>query len=73
MILVGNLSIMYESASTGRTIAEIIEIRNASGGMWAFSEGLEVICLMVLFYLLRPFCFNAVWRLPKLWACVNKA
>ena len=73
MILVGNLSIIYESASTGRTIAEIIEIRNASSGMWAFSEGLEVICLMVLFYLLRPFCFNAVWRLPKLWACVNKA
>jgi len=73
MILIGNLSIMYESASTGRTVAEIIEIRNASGGMWAFSEGLEVMYLMVLFYLLWPVCLNAVCRLPKLWASVKKA
>jgi hypothetical protein len=73
MISIGNLSIIYESASTGRTIAEIIDIRNASGGMWAFSEGLEVMYLMVLFYLLRPVCFNAVCRLPKLWASVKKA
>jgi hypothetical protein len=72
MILVGNLSIMYESASTGRTIAEIIEIRNASS-VWAFSEGLEVMYLMVLFYLLRPVCFNAICRLPKLWASAKKA
>jgi hypothetical protein len=72
MILIGNLSIMYEAASTGRTIAEIIEIRNASSGMWAFSEGLEVMYLMVLFYLLRPVCFNAIGRLPNLWASVKK-
>jgi hypothetical protein len=73
IILIINLSIMYESASTGRTIAEIIEIRNASSGMWAFSEGLEVMYLMVLFNLLWPVCFNAVARLSKLWVTVKKA
>jgi hypothetical protein len=73
MVLFRNLSIMHESAVTGRTIAEIIDIRNASGGMWAFSEGLTVMYLMVLFYLLWPICFNAICRLPRLWASVKKA
>jgi hypothetical protein len=71
--LVGNLSIIYESASTGRTIAEVIETRDASSGMWAFGEGLEVIYLMVLFYLLWSICFNTIGRLPELWASVKKA
>ena len=68
MILISNLSIMYESVITGRTIAEIIGIQNGSSGMWAFSEELEVRYLMVLFYLLWPICFNAICRPPKLWA-----
>jgi hypothetical protein len=73
MILKRNLSIMYESVSTGRTIAEIIDIREASGGMWAFSEGLTVMYLMVLFYLLWPIGFNAICRLAGLSASVKKA
>jgi hypothetical protein len=73
VILISNLSIMCESVVTGRTIAEIIDIRDASSGMWAFSEALEIMYLMVLFYLLRPICFNAIWHLPKLWASVKKA
>jgi hypothetical protein len=32
--------------------------QDASGGMWAFSEGLEVIYLVVLIYLLWPILFN---------------
>jgi hypothetical protein len=73
VILISNLSIMCESVVTGRTIAEIIDIRDASSGMWAFSEALEIMYLMVLFYLLRPICFNAIWHLPKLWASVKEA
>jgi hypothetical protein len=73
MILIRNLSIVYESVTTGRTIAEIIGIQNASSGMWAFSEELEVMYLMGLFYLLCPICFNAICRPPKLWASVKKA
>ncbi len=41
--------------------------------MWAFSEGLEVCYLVVLFYLLWPILFNAVGHLPKLWESSRKA
>jgi hypothetical protein len=73
MVLKRNLSIMYESITTGRTISEINAIREASGGMWAFSEGLIVMYLMVLFYLLWPIGFNAIFRLGKSSASVRKA
>ena len=33
------LMIMYESATTGVSTAQIIDIQNASSGMWAFGEG----------------------------------
>jgi len=42
--------------------AQIIDIQNASSGMWAFGEGLEVMYLVVLFYLLRPILFSVVSR-----------
>jgi len=71
--LMSYVSILHESVLTGRTVAEIINIRDASGGMWAFSEGLEAVYLMVLFYLLRPVCFDAIGRLPKIWASVKRA
>jgi hypothetical protein len=73
MVLKRDLQIMYEAAVTGATIEQIIDVRNASGGMWAFSEGMLVMYLMVLFYLLWPICFNAVCRLPKLLASASKA
>jgi hypothetical protein len=59
-----NLTILYESATTGASTAEILATQNASSGMWAFGEGLEVMFLVILFYLLWPIVFNivAAWR-----------
>jgi hypothetical protein len=66
MALKRELMIMYEAASTGLSRAQIIDQQNASSGMWAFSEGLEVIYLLVFFYLLWPILFNVVSRLRRL-------
>ena len=73
MVLERDLMIMYEAATTGTSTAQIIDQQNASSGMWAFREGLEVLFLVVLFYLLWPICFNAVGRLPRPWAFSKKA
>ena len=66
MVLKRNLMILYESATTGASTAQIIATQNASSGMWAFGEGLEVMFLVVLFYLLWPIVFNIVGRLATL-------
>ena len=63
MVLKRNLTILYQSATTGMSTAQIIDQQNASSGMWAFSEGLEVMYLVVLFYLLWPIAFNLVARM----------
>ena len=63
MVLKRNLMILYESATTGTSTAEIIATQTASSGMWAFGESLEVMFLVVLFYLLWPIVFNIVARL----------
>ena len=73
MVLERDLMIIYEAATTGASTAQIIDQQNASSGMWAFREGLEVLFLVVLFYLLWPICFNVVGRLPRLWASAKKA
>ena len=65
MLLKHDLQILYESATTGVSTAAIEEIRNASGGMWAFSEGIVVLYLVVLLYLLWPICFNVVAQLLR--------
>ena len=62
MVLKRTLMIRYESATTGVSIAAIIDRQNASSGMWAFAEGNEVMYLVVLLYLLRPILFNIVGR-----------
>jgi hypothetical protein len=62
MVLKRNLMIMYESATTGIPTAIILDRQNASSGMWAFAEGMEVMFIVVLLYLLRPILFNAVGR-----------
>jgi hypothetical protein len=62
MVLKRNLMVLYESATTGISIAQILDRQNASSGMWAFAEGLEVMYLVVLFYLLWPIVFNIVGR-----------
>ena len=63
MVVKRNLMILYESATTGASTAQIIATQNASSGMWAFGEGLEVIFLVVLFYLLWPIIFNLIARM----------
>ena len=62
MVLKRNLMIRYESATTGMSTAQIIDQQNASSGMWAFAEGMEVMYMLVLFYLLWPILFNLVGR-----------
>jgi hypothetical protein len=54
--------IRYEAATTGVSTAQIIDRQNASGGMWAFAEGNEVMYLVVLLYVLWPIVFNIVGR-----------
>jgi hypothetical protein len=50
--------IRHEAAITGMSTAQIMDQQNASGGMWAFGEGIEVMYLVILFYLLLPVVFN---------------
>ena len=73
MVLKRDLMILHESAITGISIAQIIDQQNASSGMYAFSEGLEVLFLVSLFYLLWPICFNVVGRLLRRLASSKKA
>lgn len=60
VVLKRNLLVMLESSRTGASTAQILNIQNASSGMYAFSEGLEIVCLLVVIYLLWPICFNAI-------------
>jgi hypothetical protein len=62
MVLKSTLMIRYEAFTTGVSTAQIIAIRDASSGMWAFGEGMEVMYLAVLLYLLRPIVFRIVAR-----------
>ena len=62
MVVKRALMIRYEAATTGSSVAQVTDLHNASGGMWAFAEGMEVMFLVVLLYLLRPVVFNIVGR-----------
>jgi hypothetical protein len=66
MVLKRNLMILYESATTGSSTAQIINLQNASSGMWAFSEGMEVMYMVVLLYLIWPIVFNLVARVAAI-------
>jgi hypothetical protein len=68
MVLKRNLMIMYESATTGVSTAQIINQQNASSGMWAFAEGKEVMYMVVFFYLIWPIVFNIVGRVAAIMA-----
>ena len=72
VVLKRNLMIKYEAATRGVPITQIIYEQNASSGMWAFSEGLEVLYLVVLLYLLWPICFNLTGHLLKLLRPVSR-
>ena len=65
MVLMRYGIIVCQSVTTGMSVAQVIELQNASSGMWAFSEGIEVIYIVILLYLLRPMVFNGVARLGK--------
>jgi len=52
--------IQYQAITTGVSTQQIIDIQNASSGMWAFAEGNEVFYLVALFYLLRPIAFALI-------------
>jgi hypothetical protein len=65
MVLKRGLMIRYESFMSGTPVATIIDWQNQSSGMWAFSEGNEVIYLVVLIYLLWPVFFNVMGQLFK--------
>ncbi|HWT66898.1 MAG TPA: hypothetical protein VN151_12350 [Terracidiphilus sp.] len=62
MVLKRNLMIQYQAATTGVSPAQIIDIQNASSGMWAFGEGLEVMYFAVLLYALRPIVYRTIAR-----------
>jgi hypothetical protein len=73
MVLKRGLMIRYESFMSGTPAATIIDLQNQSSGMWAFSEGNEVIYLVVLIYLLWPVFLNVVGQLLKRRADVSRA
>ncbi len=68
MVLKRNVMILYESAATGISTAQIIDRQNASSGMWAFGEGLEVMFLVVVLYLIWPIVFNLAGRAATIMA-----
>ena len=58
-----HVGVLYEAARRGVPIAQILAERNASGGMWAFSETLKAGYFVVLIYLFWPIAFNLAARL----------
>ncbi|MGB6194010.1 MAG: hypothetical protein WBF42_16185 [Terracidiphilus sp.] len=60
MVLKRTLMIWFEAATTGVSTTQIINLQNASSGMWAFAEGNEVMFLAVLLYLLWPLVFRLI-------------
>ncbi len=66
VVLKSDVQVLMESRVTGVPIAQILAVRNASSGMWAFSEGLEQLFLIAMIYLAWPFCFNLAARLVRI-------
>ena len=60
MVVLRTLIIWYQAVTTGMSTQQIIDLQDASSGMWAFGEGMEVMYLFVLLYLLRPVVFRFV-------------
>ncbi len=60
MVLQRTLMIRFEAAATRVSTAQIMNVQNASSGMWAFAEGNEVMFLVAVLYLLRPMVFSFV-------------
>lgn len=62
IVLLRNLLILRESMVTGASVAQIVAQQNTMSGMYAFSEGMEVMYLVPLIYLLWPIAFNLLAR-----------
>jgi len=60
MLLKRYTIIKYQSITSGMSTAQIIAIQDASSGMWAFSEGFEIMFFVIVLYVLRPILFNLV-------------
>jgi len=63
MVVKRGLMIRLQAAVTGRSVDDIVAEQLASSGMWAAAEGMEVLYLVPLLYLLWPLAFNLVGRL----------
>lgn len=66
MVAKRDVMIQVQAWRRGVPVQDIIDEQNASSGMWAFGEGLEVMFLVPLLYLLLPVVFNAIGRLAGL-------
>jgi hypothetical protein len=73
MVFKRTLMIRHEAATTGMSVAQIMDRQNASSGMWAFAEGNEVMYLVILLYLLWPIVFNIVGRMAGMASLRAKA
>jgi hypothetical protein len=65
IVLKRDLMILWESSVTGVPVDDIIAQQDASSGMYAFGEGLEMLYVVAILYLLLPVCINAIGRLVK--------
>ncbi len=63
MALKRDLMIRLESLRTGTPVSAIVAEQAASSGMWAAGEGMEVLYLVPLMYLVWPILFNLAGRL----------
>ena len=60
MVTKREVMIRLQSAMTGKPVEDIVAEQLASSGMWAAGEGMEVLYLVPLLYLLWPLAFNVV-------------
>ena len=63
MMVAREAMIQLASIRTGTPVEAIVAIQDASSGMYAFAEGLQVLYLVPLLYLLWPLVFNVAGSL----------
>jgi hypothetical protein len=59
MVLKCALMVRYEALRSGMSVAQVIDLHNASGDMWAFSEGMEVMFFVVLLVQCDPAIYDS--------------
>jgi len=62
MLIKRVLMIGFSALASGVSTNQIMNIQNASSGMWAFGEGMEVMYFVALLYMLRPLAFSIVGK-----------